>query len=198
MGVYTTNETTIPDSAPHHGEEEAFSSEEIDSGWGIYQWRPNKHILTDRRIGAANITIRIVALPSKGQQAQWLTGPVIQLMWKPKPPAKPKPVKNDTQALYIALPLVFGFATLMIVGTFFWNRQIRQIGVGSIMGRSRRLERKRGVLGVSKKDRARNTNKEQNIRLMEHGSGSNGSDREDWDEGWSHEVPGSKAGRKQA
>jgi hypothetical protein len=186
-GVYNTNETTIPDAAPHHGEDEAFSSEEIDAGWGYYQWRLDKHLLTNRRVGSANITVRIVALPSNGQPAQWLSGPTINLQWKPKDPPKPRPVNNDAQALYIALPLVFGFATLMIVGTFFWNRRLRHIGMPSVMGRPRRLNRKKGP-GASRKDRAGNTNKEQGIRLMEHGG--DGSDGEDWTEGWSHEVPG--------
>jgi hypothetical protein len=92
----------------------------------------------------------------------------------------------------------------MIIGTFFWNRQLRHIGMSSVMGRSRRSNRKKGP-GASRKDRAGNTNKEQSIRLMEHGG--DGSDGEDWGEGWSQEVPGrdseeptrvfeSKVGRK--
>jgi hypothetical protein len=129
----------------------------------------------------------MVALPKGGSAAQWLTGPTITLRWKPKPPAAPKPPKNDDQALYIALPLVFGFAALMIVGTYFWNRQIRRIEVGNIMSRRALSKKMKGGVGASKKDRARNKDKEQGIRLMDRDGVGMESDEEmgeSWEEGW--------------
>lgn len=39
------------------------------------------------------------------------------------------------QSLYIALPLIFAFIIVCVLGTFFWNRKHRRIGLGSIMGR---------------------------------------------------------------
>lgn len=189
LGYYTTNETTIAPTGPPTGkEEEAFSSDNIEAGWGFYQWHLPKSLLTTPSLSAANITLRIVALPKDGKQAQWLTGPTITLRYKPaKPKKKPAP-KHDDQALYIALPLVFGVAALMIVGTFFWNRQVRAIGVGNIMSRARREARRKGV---SKKDRVRNRDKEQGIRLM----GASDEERTaDWEEGWRQEVPGGGVG----
>jgi hypothetical protein len=80
--------------------------------------------------------------------------------------------------LYVALPLVFGFAALMIAGTFCWNRQLRRIGVGNVMGRRGGGGSSSRRAGVSKRDRARNRDKEQGIRLMESG-GSGGVDSDE-------------------
>jgi hypothetical protein len=154
-----------------------------------------------------NITLRIVALSRGGQAAQWLAGPTITLRYKPGPPPPKKAKAPDSQELYVALPIVFGFATLMIGGTFFYTRQLSKIDVGSIVravkdANARRREKRlaaaaAGVggrrVGASRKDRARNKDKEQSIRLMDRqggGSTDTEDEEEDWEEGWRHETPG--------
>jgi hypothetical protein len=198
LGFYTNTSTPTPKPGPPTGEEEAFSSENIDAGWGFYQWRLSGSLISNTPHELVNITLHMVALPKGGSAAQWLTGPTITLRWKPKPPPAPKPPKNDDQALYIALPIVFGGAALIIVGTYFCNRQIRRIEVGSIASR-RALSRKiKGGVGASRKDRARNKDKEQGIRLMDRDGAGMESDEErgdSWEEGWrSQESEG--AGRR--
>ncbi|KAK4241560.1 hypothetical protein C8A03DRAFT_30284 [Achaetomium macrosporum] len=201
LGYYLSNDTDIPTSGPPSGEEEAFSSGNIAAGWGFYQWRLDKSLLTSQSAQAVNITLRIAALPRDGQAAQWLAGPTITLRYKPGPPPK-KSKAPDTQALYVALPIVFGFAALMIGGTFFYTRQLRQIDVGAIVraAKNARRRNKRAAaagrhVGASRKDRARNKDKEQSIRLMDRqgeGSTDTEEEEEDWEDGWRHEVPGRK------
>ncbi|KAK4040073.1 hypothetical protein C8A01DRAFT_35946 [Parachaetomium inaequale] len=192
LGFYTN--TTAAELGEQEEEVEAFSSDTIKAAWGFYQWPLTHSLLQSQSLDLVNITLRIVALPAEGQAAQWLTGPMITLMYKPKPPKKPAhtPTRADDDVLYIALPLVFGFATLMIVGTFCWNRQLRRIGVGSVMGRKGGSSRG-GIMrkvGASKRDRARNADKEQGIRLMERDGGSTDTDEEEagWDEGAGRRV----------
>ncbi|KAH6650586.1 hypothetical protein F5144DRAFT_608511 [Chaetomium tenue] len=199
VGFYTN--ITVPSDDPaddtHNDFEdaEAFSSETISALWGFYQWHPEGSLLSRPSVDQANITLRLVALPANGQAAQWHSGPTVNLRWKPKAPKKKKPGHTPTRAdddvLYVALPLVFGFAALMIAGTFCWNRQLRRIGVGSVMGRRTGGTSSRRV-GASKRDRARNRDKEQGIRLMESG-GSGGMDSDE-DGGWGEARQG--AGRK--
>ncbi|KAK4128650.1 hypothetical protein N657DRAFT_639136 [Parathielavia appendiculata] len=206
IGFYTnTSEPTPTNAGPPTGEERAFSSEDIEAGWGLYEWHIPGSLLSRTGHELINITLHMVALPKGAARAQWLTGPTITLRWKPKPPPAPKPPKNSAQELYIALPLVFGFAVLMIVGTFFMNRQIRRIGVGNVITRTRRgaagvLGRRKGGNGVgaSKRDRARNQDKELGIRLMERDGAVMESDEEragSWEEGWGSQDSGG-AGRR--
>ncbi|KAK3309933.1 uncharacterized protein B0T15DRAFT_18681 [Chaetomium strumarium] len=201
LGYYVSNDTDIPTSGPPSGEEEAFSSDYMAASWAFYQWRLDKSLLTSQSAQAVNITLRIVALPRGGQAAQWLAGPTITLRYKQAPPPK-KSKAPDTQALYVALPIVFGFATLMIGGTFFYTRQLRKIDVGAIVraaknANARRRNKRRAAaagrqVGASRKDRARNKDKEQSIRLMDRqgGGSTDTEEEEDWEQGWRHEVPG--------
>jgi len=183
-----SDELPAPPPPPEAAEEqEAFSSESLSAGWGFYQWHPTHALLQAVSLDLVNITLRLVALPSDGRAAQWYAGPTVTLRYKPKPPKKPAhtPTRADGQVLYVALPLVFGFAAFVIVGTFYWNRQLRRIGVGSVMGRASTRGRR---LGASKRDRARNKDKESGIRLMESGgaAGAGGVGSDSDEEGWSH------------
>ncbi|AEO53631.1 hypothetical protein MYCTH_2295239 [Thermothelomyces thermophilus ATCC 42464] len=172
------------ETAPHgpHGQVvEAFSSDTISAAWGFYQWHLDQSLLKSHGLKEANITLRIAALAPDSRSAQWYSGPTITLQNKPKKRKKPvhTPTPADDEVLYIALPLIFGFATFMIVGTFCWNRQLRRIGVGNVMGRANTRGRR---LGASRRDRAKNRDKESSIRLMESGGAAADSD----EEGWSH------------
>ncbi|KAL2168269.1 hypothetical protein VTG60DRAFT_188 [Thermothelomyces hinnuleus] len=181
------------ETGPHHPHGqvvEAFSSDTISAAWGFYQWRLDQSLLKSHRLKVANITLRIAALAPDSRSAQWYSGPTITLQNKPKKRKKPvhTPTPADDEVLYIALPLIFGFATFMIVGTFCWNRQLRRIGVGNVMGRANTRSRR---LGASRRDRAKNRDKESSIRLMESGGAAADSD----EEGWSH-GSSSAAGRR--
>ncbi|SPQ18341.1 f381ca63-ea10-4bda-8231-ca288ce67272 [Thermothielavioides terrestris] len=215
IGFYVFNDTVIPTTGPPSGEEEAFSSDDLPAGWGFYQWRVERSLLTTPSLSAANVTLRMVALSHSGDgssgdgsssssagTARWFAGPTVTVRYRPAPPPRPaRKAKTpaDTAALYVALPLVFGFAALVIAGTFFWNRQARgALGAGgSIMGRGgargRRLggggggRRKAAAAGLrvgvgpSKKDRARN--QEQAIRLMDRDGAGSDAEEEAWEEG---------------
>jgi hypothetical protein len=52
-----------------------------------------------------------------------------------EPYHQPKAHAPKGQSLYIALPIVFVFIILCLVGGFFYNRKRRQIGLGNVMGR---------------------------------------------------------------
>ncbi|KAK4251779.1 hypothetical protein C7999DRAFT_10496 [Corynascus novoguineensis] len=177
---------------PTVGEElEAFNSDDVSAAWGFWRWRPEKWLLKNHGVDAANITLRIVALPGDGRPARWYSGPTVTVRYKPRKPKKYErvPTHADDEVLYIALPLVFGFAAVMIIGTFCWSRQLRQFGVGSAMGRANTRGFKR--FGASRKDRARNRDKELSIRLMESGGAADSDD-----ERWSHGSSSASAGKR--
>jgi hypothetical protein len=76
-------------------------------------------------------------------------GPILRVTNRPpnyyRQPLAKAPKGQD---LYIALPVVFGFIILCLVGGFFWNKHARKIGLGNVMGR-------RGGYGVGKSRRQR-------------------------------------------
>lgn len=53
----------------------------------------------------------------------------------PEPYRQPKAQAPKGQSLYIALPIVFAFILLCVVGGFLYNRKNRKIGLGNVMGR---------------------------------------------------------------
>jgi hypothetical protein len=198
LGFYTPNttstSTTGSGSTPFEGESEAFSSGEMAAGWGYWQWRADKSLLSSQSLTAANITIRIVflspatasaqaggsrsnqtAVAAPAAAARWVQGPTILLTYRPGPPAV-KSKSPDAGGLYIALPAVSAFAMLMVVGTFFCNRQARTIGISNVMSRRGRRDMggrrgKRtllfGKMGSRKSDRGDSRiDREQSIRLM--------------------------------
>lgn len=196
VGFYATNETTIPMTGPPSGKnEQAFTSDHIAAGWGFYQWEVTDQLLRAQSASLVNITLRITALPKNGQAAQWLTGPTVTLRYKPKKEKPPKHTGTDEHALYIALPTVFGVVMLVMFVILFCTRQARRIEIDNLVSQARKSAAKRKGFTLSKKDRAKN--KEQNIRLMEHG-GSADSDEEarGWDEGWTGSASGKRVDRK--
>ncbi|KAK4116301.1 hypothetical protein N656DRAFT_774527, partial [Canariomyces notabilis] len=212
LGFYTPNttstSTTGSGSTPFEGESEAFSSGEMAAGWGYWQWRADKSLLSSQSLTAANITIRIVflspatasaqaggsrsnqtAVAAPAAAARWVQGPTILLTYRPGPPAV-KSKSPDAGGLYIALPAVSAFAMLMVVGTFFCNRQARTIGIGNVMSRRGRRDMggrrgKRtllfGKMGSRKSDSGDSRiDREQSIRLMSRDA--NADDDHDHDE----------------
>ncbi|KAL2271236.1 hypothetical protein VTJ83DRAFT_607 [Remersonia thermophila] len=185
---------------------EAFSSENIDAGWGFWQWRPDAQLLKRPKLKAANITLRIVALPptsgaahkGAGPHAQWLAGPTVLLKYKDKapPPARPEQphkhigeggkydrVKEGSASdpeLYLVLPLVFGTFSLVVVVIFFCTRDVRRIDLGDAP-RSTRLSR----LESSRRRRAAR-DAEESIHLMDHHAAQH---EDEWHSGWGASEP---------
>jgi hypothetical protein len=89
----------------------------------------------------------------------------------------PEPAKAPTgPALYIGLPTVLGFVAVVLIGTCWWNRKSRKIGIASVMGRRGgygvgKSRRQRMGLGGGKKKKA-----EQGIRLMERDVAATGGE----------------------
>jgi hypothetical protein len=92
-----------------------------------------------------------------------LQGPTVKVA-KPAPYNQEHAKAPTGPALYIGLPTVLGFVVVMLVGTCWWNRSHRRIGLGSVMG-----GRKGYGVGKSRRQRmfAGKGKKEQGIRLME-------------------------------
>ncbi|KAK7961778.1 uncharacterized protein PG986_002603 [Apiospora aurea] len=108
---------------------QAFESNGIVASWGYWAWYADRKILLGQH--ALNLSISLGSLKPGGDVngASILRGPTI--LPSPSPaPAGP--------ALYIGLPVIFGFAILCIFGVCVWNARHRRIELGNIMSRGRR------------------------------------------------------------
>lgn len=172
---YTTDKTT----------DEAFSSGALAASWSFYAWTVNSTILAGMPKGSGvNISLAMTAVvpATAGPAAATpsFAGPLVTVA---KPAGYvPEPHKAPSgPALYIGLPTVLGFVAVVAVGTCWWNRGKRRIGLGNVMGG------RRAGYGVGKSRRqrlfsgagagGRRERKEQGIRLMErdvHGAGAAG------------------------
>ncbi|KAK1757357.1 hypothetical protein QBC47DRAFT_375772 [Echria macrotheca] len=203
---FNTTNTTVRLVGFYNETDEAFSSDLMAAGWGFYQWQVKPDLYTSRHKSAVNITFRIAALPV-GSSAKWFAGPTVLVGPSPTPLQPPTQLPSGA-ALYIALPTVLGFVAVMVVGTCWWNRHHRRIGLGNVMGRGR------GGYGVGKSRRQRlfgkGNGKKEGIRLMEREVGGGDEQEEERrgrttyrDEpspaavggngdagGWTREIPG--------
>ena len=84
-----------------------------------------------------------------------MQGPRVRIAKPSHDSAVPAPTRAPSgQALYIALPAVFGFVVLCVAGGFWWNRKARVVGLGNVMGRRRGYgvgKSRRQRLGMGKK-----------------------------------------------
>lgn len=158
---------------------QAFSSGSLAAAWSFYAWTVDSSLLSGSPNGV-NISLTIVALTPGAATMTPLQGPVV-LVAKPKGYVQEKAKVPTGPALYIGLPTVLGFVVLILVGTCWWNRHHRRIGLGSVMGR--------GGYGVGKSRTQRmfgngkkRERKEAGIRLMERevaaGGGSDAAYRD--------------------
>lgn len=105
-----------------------------------------------------NLTLFITS-----QSGTSLSGPTIMIMDRPPAYYQKPPASVPTgQALYIAIPSVFGFIVLCVCGGCIWNRKARKIGLGNVMGR-----RKGYAVGKSRRQRMGLSKKKGAIRLRE-------------------------------
>ncbi|KAI1174809.1 hypothetical protein F4777DRAFT_552533 [Nemania sp. FL0916] len=124
--------------------------------------------ITDQQLlyqGSQNISCMLVAVVG-GQRVQ-KQGPVITITKRPGPVADAKGKLPQGAALYIALPTVFGFIALCLIGTCLWNRHHRRIVIPSVMGRNYEVGKsKRSRFGLGRK-RTKAAKASERIQLME-------------------------------
>lgn len=155
--------------------DEVFTSDEIKARWSYYAWTPNSGYLKHGTGAAVNITLTLNALSSDSDDiTHTYTGPTV-LVTKTPTYHQPAPTLPSGAALYIALPVVFGFCLLMIFGVCLWNRKTRTIGLGNVMSRSRHgygAAKSRAKRMTTRIKGGRKAKKQaaalQNIRMMEN------------------------------
>ena len=146
------------------GGEQAFQSDALSGSRGWYAlnvleaWKQNSK---------ENYIDLFLATATGGKR---LAGPRIAIGTAPaeaefKPTQAPK-----GPALYIALPAVFGFILLCVCGGFWWNRHVRTIGLGNVMGR-----RKGYGIGKSRGERL-GMGRKGAIKLQERDGGVDAAD----------------------
>lgn len=117
--------------------DQAFTSDDIRKSWGYYAFTPSSSMLKKGTGKAVNISITMNVLASDEETVtKTYTGPTVLVTKTPtyhqKSPSLPKGA-----ALYIGLPVIFGFCLIMVCGVCIWNRKSRKIGLGNIMSRGR-------------------------------------------------------------
>lgn len=113
------------------GGEQAFQSDTVSGSRGWYALT----VLEAWKQGSKENYIDLFLATAAGGKR--LLGPRIAIGTAPEV-VEDKPKAAPTgPAVYIALPAVFGFIILCVCGGFFWNRHVRKIGLGNVMGRRR-------------------------------------------------------------
>lgn len=151
--------------------EDAFTGDELRASWSYYAWTPNKGYLSHGNGSAVRVALTMKELSSDGETATAThAGPTV-LVTKAPSYKQSAPSLPSGAALYIGLPVIFGFCLLMICGVCAWNRRTRHIGLGNIMSRGRhgygiaksRAKRMTRTMRGGKKDRTMH-----NIRMMDN------------------------------
>ncbi|KAI1378868.1 hypothetical protein F4677DRAFT_443350 [Hypoxylon crocopeplum] len=142
--------------------DQAFESPKWSASWGFWSYKIEESLMKYQ--SAKNITLQLATTTTSGEP-DILPGPKVLVTHYPvyQPDTGKTP---DKQALIIALPTVFGFIAICLVGTCIWNRKARQIGLGNIMSRGRHGygigKSSRSRMGFGKKKKAN-----ERIQLME-------------------------------
>jgi len=177
------------------GDEQAFTTDSISAAWGFYQWHLDKSLLNSKKLRSANITIRMVYLAPDSPRATWIQGPTVILEKAKKKtkvaPERPKRPPSEEPVLVIALPIVMVVSAFIIAMLSCWNRNVRRIGLGNVMGKTGRkntagLLAKEAGLAQGKRGAGRGKD-EESIRLMDRDGYSSGEES-----GWRQEVVGGR------
>lgn len=108
------------------------TSSRVPAAWGFWPF----HVDKGKYFKSKNITVTLLSSVEGSDEKHNSTTLPLFLSEKPLPKhTDPKTPKG--QELTIALPTVFGFIVLMLVGGYLWNRKTRKINIGNIMGRNR-------------------------------------------------------------
>jgi hypothetical protein len=105
-----------------------------------------------------NITLFLFAISAALGDNNRAQGPTLMVTNRPADYYRQEPAKAPgKKELYIALPIVFAFIIICVIGGYFWNRKTRKIGLGNVMGRkggygSRKSKAQR--MGLGKKNKA--------------------------------------------
>ncbi|PSR88477.1 hypothetical protein BD289DRAFT_432125 [Coniella lustricola] len=164
--VLNSTEVTIKgtylNSTTGEAGDDAFTSDPIRNTWSYYAWTPGNGYLSKGNGKAVNVTLTINALDADGETVTTTyPGPTVLVTKRPTY-HQAAPSLPTGAALYIGLPVVFGFCLIMICGVCMWNRHTRRIDVATLVSRSRR-----GYRGA--KDRAkRMTTSGRKQRRLQH------------------------------
>ncbi|KAI1262885.1 hypothetical protein F5Y18DRAFT_396565 [Xylariaceae sp. FL1019] len=115
--------------------------------------------------GSQNITLTLLVLVNNNSKKVARPGPTILVRNRPGYKAESGRGRlPQGAALYIAIPTVFGFIFLCVIGGCWWNARHRRIELGNVMSRSRKP-----FSGIGDKiSRTRKTRKaNERIQLME-------------------------------
>lgn len=117
--------------------DDAFHADELRASWSYYAWTPNKGYLSHGNGSAVSVVLSLKELSADGETATAThAGPTVLVTKAPKY-QQAAPQLPAGAALYIGLPVIFGFFLLMVCGVCAWNRKTRHIGLGNIMSRGR-------------------------------------------------------------
>lgn len=140
--------------------EDAFASSPIPITKSFYAWSVDREIM--QHTPGVNISIGLRTLPVSNSSHAPVRGPDVYVA-KALPFRQPPSTPPSGPALYIGLPIIFAFITLMLVGTLVWGKNYRNIGLGNVMSRGRRGGYQK--LGSGRSRRSRGDPKE-SIGLM--------------------------------
>ncbi|KAM7202366.1 Protein of unknown function (DUF4448) domain containing protein [Rhypophila sp. PSN 637] len=148
--------------------DEAFASPDIEPERGFYQWTYWKELYNRRNLDGVPIYLQL-AVPVNKTYTATIPGPTVHARPKYKRPVH-HPNDPTGKVLYIGIPAVFGGLFLMVIGISFCNRKVRRIGLGNVMGKSRRYLGKTKRFGRKKGKKENQDDKEQGVPLMERDS----------------------------
>lgn len=143
--------------------DQAFQSPKWSASWGFWSYKIEDSLLKFQ--SSKNISLQLATLAVNGSSSEILKGPTVMVSKIPSyTPDTGKSV--DKRALIIALPTIFGFIGLVVLGTCIWNRKSRKIELGNIMSRGRHGygigKSGRSRMGLGKREKAN-----ERIQLME-------------------------------
>lgn len=130
---------------------DAFASSPIPVNKAFYAWSVDREIM--QHTAGVNVSIGFRTLPVSNSSHAPVRGPDVFVM-KVQPFRQPPSTPPSGAALYIGLPIIFAFITLMLVGTLMWGKKYRNIGLGNVMSRARRGGYQKLGSGRSKRSRA--------------------------------------------
>jgi hypothetical protein len=168
---------------------QAFTSSKMVASWGFWSLAVDSSLMQGG--SAKNISVQMAALNvTTGTNSQIIRGPTILVTNAPTYHQEPAKLPSGA-ALYIGLPVIFGFVILCLFGTCLWNKKHRQIKLGNVMSRTRhghglgKVPRTRVAFGK----RRREKKAAQRVALLEQELAMNGGQYRDVPDRFEVEIP---------